>query len=228
MIHLDYVIRFVEKKLAHYYGYIPLAAAENHLVPKSQITALIGEEAKFLDEWSSRASVWFIEPKSTNEDLFIGISINGDLCRILQNNNPMHFLNDKNIDAFCTLVEEISHFHLILNRAANQKNVTKIELEWQSEIDKLIICSMLLKQQSGDSHLLPLTRKLFDLGTIEPSTFKDRYTRASRYAAKFCFKVCRIGNLEDTNIREILIKTYNSSWQKKIELLERFDYQYSA
>lgn len=220
---LNRLINYIESNLSKYYGYSLVAPAENHLVSRDQLLVTLGESVLFSDEWDARASVWILEPRSFEEDLFIGITIDDEMRDILENNNPIDFLGETNIDAFCALIEEISHFHLIVNRVITRRSVSKLELEWQSEIDKLVICADILREQSGDAHLLPLTRRFFDLATIIDQTTSSRYHDASRYAAKLCYKICRIGNLNNEKIRRVLRTAYFSNWHQKIEILNDFE-----
>ena len=137
----------------------------------------------------------------------------------------MNELSDANLDAFCVLVEEVSHFHLIVNRAEAKLPVTKLELEWQGEVDKLLLCALLLQKQSGDPHVLPLVRRLFDEALIISDHNRQRYEEATRFAARF-WKICgRNSIMLHGALQQFLNEAYRSSWQQKITSITGFELQ---
>ena len=156
------------------------------------------------------------------EELFVGLHY-GD--RVIQNaveNDPFAKLDAGNLDTFCVLVEEVSHFHLIINRALSQRQVSQLELEWQGEMDKLLLSSTLLRQQHGDAHLLPLARKLFDQARIVSLGPSNRYWEATKHAAKFWYDFISYEDGHDDpynseNLRQILRQAYLCDWQGKLE-----------
>lgn len=216
MSSLAFVIRSIEDRLSRYYHFSLLAGAESHLVSKEELYNALGQEATKQPEWNSRGGIWMLGDDSNPDHLFIGLHINDDVAGVLSKYNPIIKLSNTNLDAFCVLVEEISHFHLIANRASQNLQVSKIELEWQGEIDKLLISAMLLEEQSGDPHVLQLARCLFDEASITSDHDFKRYEEASRYAAQFWFNFGHNTHFLNGRIRKILIRAYRASWQQKI------------
>lgn len=214
------VIRTVEERLARYYGFSPLATAEAHLVTRNELVHTLGDDVRAQPEWLARAGVWLVDEGRGPNELFIGLHLSEELQDRLAQHDPTAQLSDVNLDAFCVLVEELSHFHLILNRASAGRQVSKLELEWQGEIDKLLVCALVLQEQAGDPHLLPLARKLFDASTITASEELDRYWEATRYAARFWFDVVRDSDLLEGKVRDSLIRAYHASWPQKVASLE--------
>jgi hypothetical protein len=132
--------------------------------------------------------------------------------------DPRAALTDANLDAFCVLVEEISHFHLILNRAQAGLEVTKLELEWQGEVDKLLVSGLFLERQSGQSYLLPLARKLYDLAAVT-AVDDQLYEEATKYAARFWFQLAKDADLrlDSPRLRDRLRQAYRCGWTDKVQ-----------
>jgi hypothetical protein len=201
------LIRYVERELGDFYGFVPAIAAENHLLKREELKLFLGDDVKKLPEYQGRAAVFFTLDQ---DDLFIGLMISDKIIQELTSVDPLTELSDSNLDAFCILVEELSHFHMILNRSVQEEPFSKLELEAQGEIDKLLISSILLKKQSGDHHYTPLARKLYDQAIII-SADKERYELATKFAAKFWFE----NSNNDTgldNIRKKLVGNYRTPW----------------
>lgn len=229
---LQDVVSDVERLLASFYAFDPLSSAVSHLVSREQLKHSLGDQVTSLREYQARAGVFLFEPsrhqanggvEAAGEpgELFIGIHFDDSIKSIVEAADPRQCLEEKNLDAFCVLVEEISHFHLILNRAEHGLGVSKLELEWQGEVDKLLICAKTLEAQVGDPHLEVLTRKLFDVATIESDANYDLYWQATRYAARFWFEAVRkFGRLSE-ELRETLKRTYEASWTQKLAHMEK-------
>jgi hypothetical protein len=135
------------------------------------------------------------------------------LCEELAKASPLAGLDNVNLDAFCILVEELSHFHLLLNRVDAGRPVTRSELELQGELDKLLICARLLKRQSGDYHVVALARTLYDRAEIVAAD-PEPYVQATKYAARFWFAASEDGP-DDPQVKERLRALYNADWTEK-------------
>lgn len=203
----------VEARLAQYYDFLPQALVANHLVTESELVRSFGDSIRKTPEFKARAAVYFSQTQG--DDLFIGLLVEPKIIEKLERFNPEVNLDDRNLDEFCILVEEVSHFHLLLNRASSQRGVSKLELEWQGEIDKLLITSILLKEQYGDKHVEPLARKLYDTAKIIAEDF-ELYWQATKFASHFWRSSHMIGPEADARIRETLLRNYWSPWQDKV------------
>jgi len=203
------LIQKVETDLAAFYGFQLQASAAQHLLSR--------DELQRHTDRPGRASTVFSQ---AHDELFIGVHFGEDIAATLDTHNPLLGLHDANLDAFCVLVEELSHFHLIINRVGKQQELSKLELEWQGEIDKLLISAVWLRAQKADAHYLPLARKLFDLaeiGTQEP----DLYWEATKHAAKFWYDIITYTDgiddpMHSVKLKNILRQAYSSNWSAKI------------
>jgi hypothetical protein len=208
------VIDYVERELAAFYGFALLARAKDHLASRRDLEASLGRSVQTLPEFKARAGVFLQEP-GDSEELFIGIHYDDAVLESLDRKNPLERLDDENLDAFCVLVEELSHFHLILNRMERRQGVSKLELEWQGEVDKLLVSAVTLEDQAGDLHLSPLARRLFDQATITAED-QELYWQAHRQAARLWFAVAQKAEGLTPRLREILRQSYHAPWADKV------------
>ena len=200
------IISSIEQDIADYYGFAILHRAEDHLVSEDilpEIRRLRGKTESF------RAAVYFSE---TGDEFAIGVHFDPKIRASLLADNPKFSLTNRNLDAFCVLVEELSHFHLLINRASADKQISFLELEWQAEVDKLLFCGIYLERLVGDSHIQPLLKLLFGPGYEEPS-LEPHYAMAERFAAKFWLDFIKTGVskrkcLEEKGFRKFMQKNY--------------------
>ncbi len=205
---LSEIVTQVEAILANYYQFEPTIEATNHLVGSPDGSTRRGEVLVAVE----------------NNETFIGIVFSKDIIQTLELNNPLHYLHSGNLDAFCVIVEEISHAHLIANRASTDLKVSKLELEWQAEIDKLLVCGLILEQQCGRANVVPLARKLYDTATFNVPSGSDEeslYETATRWAARFWWDRLRPMDQPDRVLkcratRELLCEAYELPWSDKV------------
>ena len=208
----------VESFLTSYYGFDPLTTASHFLLEKE----LVSESLVTSENEAPRAAVCLQEPSPESADdqqeLFLGIYFEADLVAQVLSDNPLQSLNLKNLDAFCVLIEELSHFHLIFQRALQNREVSQLELEWQGEVDKFLFSAIVLLQQQGNPHLHQLKRVLFDSPEI---VNHERYEAANKLAAQFWNgaiskgvgeKIC----LTSDYFREIMRVNYHKPLQETV------------
>lgn len=200
----------VEGELAAYYDFPVLAPVAAHVISRDELSAALGNQAQNEPEWAARAGVWMIPD---NDGAFIGVTLDEPLKECLASMDPRTLLDNGNLDAYCILIEEVSHFHLLLNRLAEGRPVTRSELELQGELDKLLICAKTLKRQCGDYNVVPLARTLYDRAEIIASD-PEPYVQATRYAARFWFGQGDEGP-DGARVRERLRALYRADWSEK-------------
>lgn len=211
---LMHIVRDVEHRLADFYRFTPSSTAVDHLVTRDELRATLGHVVEDMPEFHARAGV-FLSSAPVKDELFIGIHVEETVRGQLERADPTQLLDDSNLDAYCVLVEEISHFHLILNRAHAGQGVSKLELEWQGEIDKLLVCALTLKEQQGDAYLEALAHKLYDNASIL-SLDTELYWNATRYAARFWRLAGKMQDPFGMKIRELLRQSYRWPWDEKL------------
>src|SRR5512147_746655 len=89
-------------------------------------------------------------------------------------------------DAWAQLIEAVSHFLFLAERARVELPTTQLELELQAEIDKFVVLSEATRAEGPE--LIELHRKLYeDVQFIHPSETEQgaRYRLANYLAARF-------------------------------------------
>jgi hypothetical protein len=210
------IVGSIEQDIADYYGFTILHRAQDHLVSDElipEISRLRGKSESF------RAAVYFSEGAG---ELSIGVHFETNIQDCLLAENPKISLSNGNLDAFCVLVEELSHFHLLVNRANADKQLSFLELEWQAEVDKLLFCGIYLERLVGDPHIRPLLKLLFSPNSDE-SELESHYAQAERFAVKFWLDFIdghsdRRKCLQQADFRRFMQKNYLESLPEKRRL----------
>ena len=214
---LQHAICLIEQNISAYYDFELLTSANEYIVSRQHLRQLVANVDGY-PEWLALGAVWFEDRQQTDE-VFIAIHLDQKLAKVFQRGeSPLNKLNDDNISNFCVLIEEVSHFHLLANKAAQGITLSKLELELQGEIDKVIVCANLLHKQTGCCHLSPLVRKICD-ATHVANAF---YEQATIYAAKFFACFLQRGHAAHTHnvlLRRCLQRYYLSPWQQKRQSL---------
>lgn len=205
----------VEDILSQSYRFDPLTTVNDHILSEIDLKS-------FGFKTEKRAAVIFEED---GEDIFIGLYFDDSIKNILKNNDPTVALSKGNLDALCVAAEEVSHFHMLLQRKYHDLETNLLELEWQAEIDKLLISSHLLQDQHQDSHLVPLKEYIYDKG-IQTPLDDNCYKLANDLAAKFWHwyhkHPGRIDDLKSCEVLNAMLqKFYRSSYEQKHSLLNQ-------
>ena len=194
-----------ETCLSDYYELNPPSQALPFLVDREEFFQLTNRKP------SSRAEVCLLrdtDHEDDDEGYFLGIYFSEQIRQTLTRKPPFESLTRENLDAFCVLVEELSHFHLILQRSVFQRQVSRLELEWQAEIDKVLVCALLLKEQAGSWNLDPLTHILFEEARL---VNQSHYHEAHRQAAGFWRNVRAMGVGETLSLRGNVFRQFMKS-----------------
>ncbi len=203
------ICQTIENELVRFYGFKPHTRAADHLLPNT-------------DSKNDRRAQVLFQHEPHQDEIFIGIQIREDILQTLEKQNPQKELTHENLDAFCVLTEEISHLHLILNRASCGRSVYQVELEWQGEIDKVLTSAILLKRLYGDPHWRHLIQMNFENSVVLPGPDASIYHMANRLAARFWDDLLTYGDgLHDPansrHLKGILQTAYDQTWGEKIE-----------
>ncbi len=125
----------------------------------------------------------------SEDDVRIGVYIDGAVLERLTRANPLQALSDENLHDYCTALEGVSHFHYLMWSLKRQRNVSLLELELQAEVDKYASALMLLTQQRDGEFPRALHAMMFDRVSFVPQleqTVRQRYEEANRHAARYC------------------------------------------
>jgi len=123
------------------------------------------------------------------DEVALGIVLDAGVRERLARCDPRARLDGSNLDAFCTLTEEVSHFVYLLFCARSGRSVTQLELELQGEVDKYLGAVFLLSLQNEGAvskHLRELLFRRFHLGGDLSGEQVERYRAASVLAYRYC------------------------------------------
>jgi len=123
------------------------------------------------------------------DELRLAIYLHDQVMNNLHKYNPFLGLNERNIHAFCIMLEEVSHFLYTTWKARHCIQITELELELQAEIDKFIICTFYCLNHGNRTNSLHLKELLFENFSLEKDLSlesKNRYLTASKLALHYC------------------------------------------
>ena len=125
-------------------------------------------------------------------DLAVSIYLPDRLVECLEENDPRRGLDDRNVDAFAVLVEELDHFLVIAERYRTGGAMTLLDLELHANVTKYLVLKMFVGRMRRTSRLSAadaawIRFHLFDkAGFAEPDPdVLARYQGASRLARKY-------------------------------------------
>lgn len=212
------VVQAIEHEISSFYDFIIQYSATEFFVDPSEVQRFVSAPE------NDRGQILVLEDYA-QETCEIAIAIGPKIQNILEGQNPCIELSDDNLDAFAVVVEEVSHFHLLTNRVQRGLSISKLELEWQGEVDKVLIPSIFLYKQVQDPHYEPLIRRVFDQATII-STQQDLYWQATKNAARLWFDILsqdkNLGFAHDSEwLRQILQSKYWQGLPEKMRVLDK-------
>ncbi|MEM1034476.1 MAG: hypothetical protein AAGN82_29330 [Myxococcota bacterium] len=98
------------------------------------------------------------------------------------------------VDDFCQVVEGVSHFVLIVERARRRLATSQLELELQAELDKFLLLAGLDLAPATRRRFVWSHRRVFGDAVFrhpEGTERGDRYRLAHRLAARWCWRLGR-------------------------------------
>lgn len=112
------------------------------------------------------------------------------LVRHLERHDPRHGLDDRNIDAFAMLVEELDHLLVVASRFGAGRSVRLVELEMHAMVTKYLVVLHLLGRLTGrrrisEFHRVWARHHLFEKYAREPEAEARRYLDAARLARRY-------------------------------------------
>ena len=123
------------------------------------------------------------------DELSLGLYLDAQVLERLSIADPINELNAGNLADCWTALEGVSHFHYLAYHAGYDRDVSRLELETQAEIDKYIVTLSLLQRQSPEHFPLELHSILFANAQVDSSLPAARavlYRHANECAARYC------------------------------------------
>ena len=121
--------------------------------------------------------------------LDISLFLDKSVLESLYKNDPYTELHHENLKLYWLAVEGVSHFLYIAWRANFDRQVSQLELELQSEIDKFVCAAELLNHQGGSIGTQDLWTRLFKNFYLHSHLDVEqtkRYLQANEYASEYC------------------------------------------
>ena len=158
------------------------------------------EVARRLDDGpNARASREKLLVSRQGEEIGLSLYVDAEVVDKLGDDDPVASLHAGNLDEFWTALEGVSHFLYFTWNASHQRQVSRLELEMQAEVDKYITTTFLLGHQRDGCIPPGLHRKLFTECAWDQSLGEsdlEIYRSANHYAGRYC------AELESTYLRD--------------------------
>ena len=166
----------VQRRLEGFYGLPAQPPVSEFLIPPGATAQYPGDGSRTL-------------VTESEDGLSIGVLLEPAVLDRLAEGDPRVRLDDRNLDAFCTATEEVSHFVYLLFRAGSDRGVTELELELQGEVDKYLNAVLLLSLQNEGAVSARLRELLFRRYRLDERVSAERasrYRAASDLAYRYC------------------------------------------
>lgn len=136
--------------------------------------------------------------RSFSEPMRVALYYPDRLVRHLERHDPRVGLDDGNIDAFATLVEELDHLLTLASRVESRRPVTLLELELHAGVTKYLLVMHFIgrltgRRQVSDFHRRWARHHLFEKYDRGPGDDANRYREAARLAGRYVGWLERLG-----------------------------------
>lgn len=165
----------VQRRIESLYAVEPHAPVTDFLVSEAQAGRLPGGGSRTVLQ-------------QDGDELSVGVVIEGEVRRRLAQADPRVRLDRSNLDPFCILTEEVSHFVYVMFCARAERSVTQLELELQGEVDKYLNAVFLLSSQNEGAFSTGLRELLFRHWHLRPGVTgesAERYRAASELGFRY-------------------------------------------
>jgi hypothetical protein len=136
------------------------------------------------------------EPREPAEQVFVGgnaddlelsLFVADHVLANLARHNPGVRLDEHNLRDLLLATEAVSHFLCVIHCAREKRPVRALELELQAEVDKYVVCLLLVESQGGRAagladRLQARLQLADDLLSAERADERARYTAAAEWA----------------------------------------------
>lgn len=167
----------VQRRLETLYALGPQAPVTDFLIPSEEASAYPGGGSRTL-------------VTQKGDDVSLGVVLEETVRASLLARDPRVLLDGANLDPFCVLTEEVSHFVYLAFCARAARQVTHLELELQGEVDKYLSTVFLLSLQNEGAVSPRLREMLFRhyrlAAHVVDEEGRDRYRTASDLAYRYC------------------------------------------
>jgi hypothetical protein len=127
------------------------------------------------------------------------------------------------MDALCQIIEGVSHFVYVVERARVQREATQLELELQAEVDKWVVLAASMREGLDVARSAALRARLYErvvYGHDEGSELGQRYRVANDAAHRFVRRLERdyVGRARYGELRTELRRFFREGQEAKLRL----------
>lgn len=135
-----------------------------------------------------------VESGAGGDEMGLALYVDAAVLDRLDRSDPLHALHDGNVADYLTALEGVSHFICVAWHAQHGRDVSRLVLELQAEVDKYVATHALLRLQwperfPAELHDLLFTRCRVDAALAAGDA--GLYRRASALAARYCRRLER-------------------------------------
>ncbi len=123
------------------------------------------------------------------DELALSLYLDAAVLAHLAAANPFEALDAGNLGDWLTALEGVSHFVYLTFNATHDREISRLELETQAEVDKYVASLWLLRSQHPQRHPLELLPTLIERTGVDPRLPAGEaalYRCATRRAVRFC------------------------------------------
>lgn len=129
-------------------------------------------------------------------------------------------LESSNLDPICQIIEGVSHFVYVTERAQQNRTTTQLELELQAEVDKYVVLAASIEtfNVSESQRLRDRLYKRVEYTHASNTVEGERYRVANERAHRFTGRLERelVGPRRFTQLRAELRRFFHSSQSEKL------------
>jgi hypothetical protein len=127
------------------------------------------------------------------------------------------------LDELCQVLEGVSHFVLLADRAGQERPTTQLELELQAEVDKYVLLAVTPRRPMASHERIAVRRRLFrPAGFVDPpgTARGERYRIAHQLAWRLTRRIERryLREARHAELRVLLRRFYRVGQADKIAL----------
>lgn len=155
----------------------------DYLITNSDLAACLNSGQSFRN---AREKLLVHEDK---EGLNLSLYLDQDIVERFSDHAVFNRMDHSAIQDYCLALEGVSHFVYLIWNATYDRSVTLMEMELQAEIDKFVMLSGYLEQQSAVLTPGQLGHLLFQSAVYHDDLSEEerrRYRMANYYAQKYC------------------------------------------
>jgi hypothetical protein len=130
---------------------------------------------------------------------------------------------ESDLDTLCQIIEGVSHFVYVVERASRNREATQLELELQAEVDKWVVLAAAMRERFDEHRSAALRSRLYErVGYDHDATTEtgERYRLANDAAHRFVRRLEReyVGRARFGEMRAELLRFFHLGQEEKLRL----------